>query len=231
MFKKVVLMVAVAWSAAVFTGKAQMFVGGSFGLDVASNKLKGSGESADVGKSFGFDLTPKFGYYLNDKLAVGGQIGFGITSSTPPAYAYLRSLGELGELLAEDFGDGFDADVKGVTTTFTIAAFGRYHLFDVDKLSLIMEGSLGFTASKLKMTAGGVTTEEEPLNTVGLSVMPVLAYNLTDRFGIEASSDFLRFGFSSSSQKWGDAKSVNTSFGFGANSTTGLIQLGVVYKF
>ena len=67
--KKLVLVIALALMAA-FGAKAQFYVGGSihFGTDQTLNE---NGESAAL-----IEVFPEFGYWLNDKMAIGGVLGF-----------------------------------------------------------------------------------------------------------------------------------------------------------
>lgn len=67
--KKLVLVIALALAAS-FGAKAQFYVGGGihFGTDQAINE---NGED-----TVGLIIMPEFGYFLNDKMAIGASIGY-----------------------------------------------------------------------------------------------------------------------------------------------------------
>ena len=119
-------------------------------------------------------------------------------------------------------------------------AFGRYHLVDVNDFALILKGTLGFQSYKTKNKYGSTSNESDPTNLIGLFVLPVLSYNLTEHLSIEADCDFLRFGYFRSSYKSGNTKEIENYFGFGANYgdseilkgyISNIFAIGIVYKF
>ncbi|MFY0482005.1 outer membrane beta-barrel protein [Flavobacterium sp. PLA-1-15] len=88
--------------------KGSMFVSGAF--SIGSEK---TGEE----KSSGFEIEPKFGYFVSDNIAIGGKLG----------YASVKS---------EDGG----VDVAD-NTALTVGAFGRYYFTPASQFSLF--GNLG----------------------------------------------------------------------------------------
>jgi len=227
MYKKISLVMLVAVLTAGFANAQQLFVGGGLGLDMGGGKSTFSGVSTDFPKSMSFSFTPKVGYYLSDDLAVGAQIGF--TSMS----------------VKEEIPNvGTD---KYSLSGWEVGAFARYKVAGPDKLSLLLEASLGVGGGKEKFTSGGTTNEGDPISTFAIGVLPVLSYSLTDKLSIEASCDLLRFGFSSTTIK--DLTNSNdkitfTDFGFGVNSasvrydlisdefsSSNIWRIGVIFKF
>jgi outer membrane protein len=217
--KRIFLAVMFAGITAV-CAHAQLFIGGSLGLDVQAGKSKTDGTSTDLPATFALNISPKAGYYLNDRFALGLELGFERTVTN----------------------NRRDPETKTFETTFGIGAFGRYHVVNADRVALILEGSLGYGTSKEKSKTGSTSTEDDPINSAGLFVIPVLSYSLTERLSIEASSDFLRFG---AGRVWTKNDDSNYSsgmnyFGFGANSGDselfqtafgGAFSIGIVFKF
>ena len=109
-------------------------------------------------------------------------------------------------------------------------------------MSLLLEGSANYGGLKTKEKAGSNTTEGDPETALGIGILPVLTYSLTDRLSLEASCDFLRLGFQSLTRKDVDNSSNKTTvnnFGFGVNSfgfnhlpsnTSNMIKLGITFK-
>jgi outer membrane protein len=229
--KKLMITAAIV-IAAMATGNAQMFIGGGLGLDFTSSKSEEGSSSEKGPKTLSFEITPKVGYYLNDKMAIGLELGF-LNASTK---SDVPSVGGTGT-----------QERKVSVTAFGINAFGRYHLAEVDKFALILEASLGFQTGKAKTKTGSEITEGDPTNRIGLFVLPVLSYSISDRLSLEANCDFLRFGFGRETEKHDgtgegdlDTKDSQTYFGFGVNNGSSEIyqlanptpfSVGVVWKF
>ena len=217
--------------AMILTCNAQLFVGGGLGLDLTGGKTKLGGNSYDHPSEAFFSFTPKVGFYLIDDLAIGTKIGLGIYSEkyTPP-----------GSGSQEQKTNGFG---------WEFSPFARYRVLGDEKVSLHLEAALGIGGYKEKYKSGGNSTDGDPLFTFGLGVLPVVTYSITEKLDLEASFDFLRFGFSietETDESNSDNKSTDTHFGFGVNSSynplaaqgmsidglfTGLLKVGLVYRF
>jgi len=114
--------------------KGSMFVSGAF--SIASEK---TGDN----KGSGFEIEPKFGYFVTESIAIGGKLG----------YASMK---------AEDAtGDTMDA------TALTIGAFGRYYFTPASQFSLF--GQAGFDYSSIDNKLADVKENEIGIN-VGLGL-------------------------------------------------------------
>ena len=213
----------IVFVAIIMNSNAQVFVGGGLGVEFSGGKSKYGGNSSDLPSTFAFSLSPKVGFYLNDDFAIGLEVGF------------------ISETEKETVGS---TEYKDITTGWGIGAFARYYLLGGDKLSLLLEGSASFGGLKDKTKGGSTTYEGDPMTALGIGVLPVLSYSLTDRLNIEASCDFLRFGFQSMTVKDADNSSNKTTtnnFGFGVNSLgfnalpiggfSDMIKIGLTFKF
>ena len=205
----------------VLSSNAQVFVGGGLGVELSGGKSKFGGSSYDLPQTLAYSISPRVGFYLNDDFAIGLEAGF------------------LSKTEKETIGN---IDYKDITTGLGIGAFARYNLLRVDRLSMLLEGSVSFGELKTKEKGGSTTIDGDPTTAIGVGVLPVLAYSLTDRVSLEASCDFLRFGFQSLTQKDADNSSnkvtVN-SLGFGVNSfgfntlpfeSSSMFKIGLVFK-
>lgn len=94
--------------------KGDLFISGAVGI--------GSTKTGDE-KTTGFEIEPKLGYFVTEKIAVGGKLG----------YASLKA--------ENAFGDTEDSN------TFTIGAFGRYYFTPASQFSLF--GQLGVDYSSV----------------------------------------------------------------------------------
>ena len=216
--KKVIIALAVL-IAAVFTSNAQVFIGGGVGMDLSGGKYKSGSNSTDKPTVLSVEVTPKVGFFLNDDFAVGLQAG--IISET------------------RKWNSG-SQDNKNSFFGWGVLGFARYNAIGGDKLSLLLEGSVGLRGGKMKYKRGSATTEDNPELSFGINLLPVLSYSLTDRLNIEVNCEFLRLGFGYSVITDSDDsnnKSTSTSFGFGANTgsdeffTSPILNIGLIYKF
>jgi hypothetical protein len=239
---KVFLMTAMIVLSAIFSAEAQMFFGGSFGVDLGvgknSNSSNGTTTSTDDPMVLGFSLAPQFGYYAKPKLIVGGEVGFSFYSSTnknDPANERKTSL-----------------------VGWSIGPFVRERVGEWNKLSIWMQSSAGLLGGSSKTKVGNTTTDGPSLIGFGIGVLPVVSYNLSHNLGIEVICDFLSIGFRSvtTTTKGGTGtaawkrKVSSSSFQLGINSGTSDIrsvvdnvidtdnlsgfiplQLGFIYKF
>ena len=223
---KKVIIACVVMIATVLAGNAQVFVGGGLGFDFEGGKSSYGGTSTDLPKTTTIGFMPKVGYYLNDDFAIGLEAGF--FNSTEKKTSGSQ-------------------DVKNSLTGWGVGAFARYNLVGTDKLSLLLEGAISVGGMKNKYTYGSTTSNGDPLTTFGIGVLPVISYSLTDRLSIEASCDFLRFGFQSviikDSEDSKDKETYN-HFGLGVNTMgfnalhldeylelSSMVKIGVIFKF
>ena len=217
---KKVIIAFVVLIATVFTSNAQVFVGGGVGLDYRGGKYKSGNTSVDAPSLFSIQFMPKVGFYLTDNFAIGFNAG--LLSVTSKDYNWR--------------GDEVKLSIVG----WEIGSFARYNAVGVEKLSLLLEGSVGLGGAYAKEKVGPLTTDGDPVLIMGLNVMPVLSYSLTDRLSIEASCDFLRFGYTHAiTIRDNSGNSTNSTFGFGVNTSTlnsqgnstSLWKLGLIFKF
>jgi len=162
--------------------KGDKYISGMIGFNSVSN--------ADNSKSKQFEVSPRFGYFLNDFVAVGGRLG----------YSQNNSKNASGEKIIDN-------------TAFTVEAFGRYYLLPGSKFSLFGELGIGFGSIKNinKKWTNGINVGLTP----GLSyfinqhfafefAIGVISYETVKRDGASGSTDNFSVGI--------DLENIN--FGF-----------------
>jgi len=81
--------------------------------------------------------------------------------------------------------------------------------------------------------------ERYKMNSFGINLVPVLSYNLSERISLEATLNFMNFGWNRTRlthiDEWRDEKITERGFGIGVNSgnvvDVGAISIGFIYKF
>lgn len=224
--KKVFL--AVALIAATSAVNAQLFLGGSIGLNGTSGSTKvGENDKVSTQSAFDFSLNPTIGYNLTDKWIVGGTVAFGIGTTNDHANP---------------------VEVKTTAANWSINPFARYEVAKFNKFGVWVEGKLtvGGVASKDKTTttigtSTTVTTVKDPYTTIlGINFTPMMTYNISDNWQLTTALNFLGVGFNSAiaTQTVNDVKTVGVVNSYGLNlntdnvfGTLGGITIGAVYYF
>jgi outer membrane protein len=225
--KKIIITIALASFA--LASQAQLFVGGSIGFETESGKRTFNGVSTDMPSCYLFEFSPKIGYFISDKFAVGLQPELLIGA--------VKSISN-------------NVESKHSITSWHLDAFARYEMLSIDKLAFIMKGTIGFGGYGCKRSNGGTITKGNPGSWFGINVVPILSYRFTNKFSLEAEFNFLNLGFNRTTNKQADNSSNKTTFNnfvFGVNSANyfiedliedhvfatadPIIKIGIVYKF
>ncbi|MDR1666182.1 MAG: hypothetical protein LBS03_00600 [Bacteroidales bacterium] len=226
--KKIIILFAMIWATATLVNAQQLFLGGSLGVEFASYNAKSGGTTLDGPFQLGLTITPKVGFYLNEKLAVGMQAGIGL-ASVKVAKGHFYPDGTINS------GD----DYTESSFSWEVTPFVRFNLVEVNKFAFLLEGGLGIYGNSNKFKSGSHTTDKPSIFGFGLEALPILSYNVSERLSIEVSSDILRFavGRETETDKSTSPKTKGsaTYFGLGANTASVLrgsaFTVGAVLKF
>ena len=205
-------------SLTALTVNAQTFVGGGMGLNYGSGQNSNDSGYEYSSSSFGFNITPMVGYFLNDNMSIGVQVSLGNSWSKYKA----------------TYPDANNSEQKQIQSRWGFNIFGRYKLLGlgIENLSLLAHGTIGVSGGNYKRIEDAITTKQPGGTSYGINAYPVLSYKLSDKLDILASCDFLTFGYRFSTVKQPDnnLKSTNHNFDLGFNSFSGL-NIGFIRKF
>ena len=190
-------------------------------MGLSGGKDKDASTTVNLPSTFSFSLAPKVGYYLSDDLSVGVEVGLNSRSTKTP----------------KEYSGGSD-DSKYITSGWDFGVFGRYKVMELNKFSVLLEGSLGIGGTSSKLKTGSSETKGDPTSTFGIAVLPVLEYSLTDKLSLEANLNFLGLGYWSETEKNIDDKKIKyTTNGFGLSVNNGtnsiissVLSVGLIYK-
>jgi hypothetical protein len=197
-------------------------VEGSVGANYIDVDGRQSGTSVFHSSRISFTVSPLVGYWLNDKFAVGAKIDVTETLTRRT-------------LFDSDYQKERKYERKEPEWGFSV--FGRYKLLGKEKFSLLLESKIGMSGHSIKDKMEENVWKPETTSTIGFEVLPVITYDLTEKFSLITTFDFLSLGLYSSTEKDGDnGRKVKTnSFGFNAQSTIfkdlSNIKIGFIYKF
>ena len=128
--------------------KGSMFVSGAVSI--------GSDKTGDD-KSSGFEIEPRFGYFVSDNIAIGGKLGY-------------RS---------DKAEDAFLGDTQD-EARLTVGAFGRYYFTPASQFSLF--GQLGLDYSSVDNKLNDVKENE-----IGVNLGLGLSYFVSKNWALEAT--------------------------------------------
>lgn len=231
--KKLVLTFAVIFAATTIAN-AQLFVGGNLGFGVQSN---GKTETVSGGvtttvepvKTLNFTIAPRIGYNLNDKMAVGLDLSFGMNNDKYP----------------DNYFGLTETNSSYSQTTMGAGLFFRYYLMEVGQFSLFAEAAAGLQLGngKQEYTIGSTTTTVDAPKTTDIlvSIVPGISYKVNEKLQFDAYLGICEVLFSNTVTKsettFGSTTTTTTVkdnyFGLGINNNRlgSIFQVGVVYNF
>ena len=211
---KRVIIVFIAIIAATVVGNAQFFVEGDLGVSF----LKHSYEFDNVqnpSSTLSIDVSPQVGYWMNDKVAVGARVSF--------TTRHNKSL--------TTNADEQRIEVKNWTPGWSVSVLGRYKFWGSEKFSVLAESYVEIGGNISKERIGSVTKEVNSMSFIGIHVVPIATYDLSEKFSVKAMCDFLNLGYDFFRVKYeNNHKATNSHFGFGLQSSTS-VRIGFIYNF
>lgn len=180
--KKILLSLAV-----LATGAAAQAQEGTFGFNQGDILLEGSLQAnsqdnkSETVKTSNFNFTPKAGYFVSDKFAVG--LGLNIGSEKQENYSDVNENRRI---------------VKGNTVGFEV--FGRYYVADWKRFQPYAELGIGYNTSKFETTeydaseGRTITVEDPKFNQFGVNASLGINYFVTPKIAINfALSNLIGF--------------------------------------
>jgi hypothetical protein len=169
--KKIILSALVCF--ALSTSYAQfeqgrMMVGGSLQLSTNTDKNKTGNTTVTNGKSTSFALSPQFGYFVVDNLAVGAELSLGLSK----------------------FKDE-DGDSESTSSSVSIGPFVRYYF----EPGLFVQGAFGIGSAGTSSTFNNTRTETK-YGLTEYSLAAGYAYFLNDNIAIEPMVGFASNAYS-----------------------------------
>ena len=195
---------------AIVTGMASAASAQSFGFQKGDGFLEGAiGISSTDNQSTekkvsSFSLSPKAGYFISNKTAVGLRIGFNQTKNT---------------------NYGGSNETYNMTNSLGAGIFVRHYLLEVgSRLKAYGEAGLGFSSDGGEVNNGSSTVKFDKTNTIGVNAGIGANYFLTDNIAIGYQFADL-IGFSTTKANTSGAKASN-NFNVNLNSFSNFFNSG-----
>ena len=140
-----------------------------------------------------FYIAPEFGYNLNEKFDIGLDVSYGY----------------------DDFGEES-------LTSFSIAPFVRYKIFEIGNFDFLIKGKIYYDNGKYDKSDATETS-------YGIIVTPIVSYSINERWSINAGLDFASLWFQQYKRD-GDYELEETACYLEGNKGT-LFSIGFSYHF
>jgi len=182
-------------------GKGNVIVEGNLGLSTKNDK------NTEV-KTTNFKFTPKVGYFVTDKIAVGVNLHANTLNTKNSA-----------------------TNVKGNNNELGAGVFGRYYFLELgSRFKAYGELNADFTSTKSDVTTANVKVKAPNITKIGVNAGIGANYFLTDKIAVNfAFADVV--GFNSAKAKGGKAI---TEFGANVNQYNNFFDaatFGLTFKF
>jgi len=220
---------------------AQWFLGGNLGVyadNMEESMKRDFWQSTTKINEFGFSIAPTSGYYFNEKFALGLSLHFrfGTRHKTD-------------EILYDPSIDMMDKKIETRAKSFSYGAspFVRFSVFTYKKLSIQLETSVGIGYQQFRSDgeygAGIDGINQSIIGITVLNVAPMVAFNLSKHFQLEAGLRFLNLGYdinirtdkSYTTDNQYELKNITHNFNTAFSSSNILsmswFSIGAIYKF
>ena len=211
------------------TASAQIYVGGQIGFSTSSVNADTEGSSSISGTSF--KILPEVGYKLNDKWAVGIQVGYsqGISAFGTFDVNDFRSLAKNVGSAAFDVLSSSDlADVK--LNSFRVAPYVRYPFLKAGNFDFFLEGGVAYTNIKAKNVSELISQipDDPTINAFEIAVRPGITFNINQNAQVVAKIGALGYQNAKLDMGMGSKPSINR---FGREVDGDDLSLGFNYQF
>ena len=166
---------------------------------------------------------------LAENMWIGGEFSYNHTSQKGEDSTGLFYIApEFGYNLNEkfDIGLGFFYDYEDQgddsLTRFGIEPFVRYKIFEIKNFDFLIKGKIYYDSGKYDKS-------DETTTSYGITITPIVSYNINERWSISATLDFARLWLEQYKRD-GDDELENTTCYLEGNKGT-LFSIGFSYHF
>jgi hypothetical protein len=209
------------------TEKGKNFIGGQINLSGSTSSFLDTLNKFD-NNSFGFSVSPNYGYFIADNVAIGVNVNFGISNAVQNS--------KYSNNIPSEF------TYKSNTLSYGGGAFARYYLNISDKFKFYFNGGLNYFYSTQKIknsnndpnyvySTSNPANKEVQTNSLAFAISPGLVYFITPKVGLHTSFGNLNYNYSRSKNisLLYDNHNNSSSYGFNFNLTT--FYVGLNYYF
>lgn len=192
--------------------KGDVLVEGNLAFGSSKSTDSFNGTDLEETKTSSFTFTPKVGYFVTDKLAVGAELGVGS-----------------GKQEVTDFVANTNTENKG--NSFGAGVFARYYFLDLgQRFKTYAEAGVGFGSTKWEQDGQEIQKD----NSFSLGIDLGINYFVTERFAISFGLNNV-LGYSSTKSEFpGGGETKENNFGGNLNTFDNFFDtpsFGLTWKF
>lgn len=167
-----------------------------------------------------FKINPNIGYFIDKNVALGAEL-FYSNNQQKSNYNY-------NPIYDPAFSN---YEQLSTTNTFGIGVFVNYYVPITDKLSFLLNSSVGFANSKLKTEYSNNNRSEAATgNSFGLAVSPGLVYFVSPKLSLQTKFADLHYTSTKTSQDGSNLTTNSDDFGIGTDLSTLLFGINYYFK-
>lgn len=190
------------------TEQGSKYLGGSIGFSSTGGETDNGTTTTDNPTRSNFNVSPTFGYFVADDLAVGVMFNYS------------------GTKVNDDVND-----TKSTNNTFGLSLFGKKYKSIVENFYVFGQVNVGFASGKSETENNGTTVEGPKRSSIFLGVAPGVEYFFSPKVSMSCSVGALSFASNSEKQDFGGTEVKDKESTFDLNLNLASVNFGFYYFF
>lgn len=211
-----------------FSAKAQFNFGGQFSINFGNERTSyNSGVSTNKENAHMINLKPKIYWNLNEKMQIGGRIGF--------AYGRLTT-----GIIYDSSGEEAQREIIHRAVGWSLSPFFGYRLLTWKRISVWAEANLFFGQTYNVEKSNDVIVSSKEWNRqseYGFQILPVVNIDLKDNLALQLHAGFISLGWYGTTSRYPDRVVTTSTCDLHKGGFAGIAQglldygIGLVKKF
>jgi opacity protein-like surface antigen len=194
-----------AFSLKAQTSSGDLFVGGGFQFTTSGGEVTNGATTTQKANTFSLGFTPKVGYFVSDKLAVGAGIGYVSSRTTQPNDDYTAS------------------------STISFSPFARVYMPANEQINFYGQGSVGIGIGNSKQVVGATETDTGDITTFNFGAGVGVAFFPSEHINIGFGFNLINFRAENDTDPNNDVEDKTNTFNFGLSTFSP--SIGINYFF
>jgi hypothetical protein len=192
------------------TTQGTKVVSGSVGISTSQQKDENLNETGKIIHT-NFNISPSVGYFINDELELGAEIGLSYSKSK-----------------YNNEKESYESTSEGTNKEIGLSPYIKKYFMLSEKVALTGAASAGFSVGRYKSEANySPTPYKHSINRFQAGIAPGITFFPTENIGLSAAFGWLGYRYVSTKSEEGQSKSSSSNFGLDLNSST----LGIGFSY
>lgn len=202
------------------TEKGTKFIGGDFSVNYTKNTTNYETiYSNSENKNTRINITPQFGYFIKNNLAIGSSLTYFNSNSESTSYIETQPLGNVNKSTINGFG---------------VNLFANYYKPIIGQLFFLANANIGYSNSKgTYSNSSSEAKNNSKTNSYSVSINPGFVYFINSKFSLNYNLLNIGYNYNKSKETNNLDSNVATqkSNAFYAGLSTNILNLGLNYYF